>query len=307
MISLRRIPEVCRVVIMVLVVTIATSVQAHSVEDSLAAALKLGSDHEFDGAIRKLEQVLREHPDHGPAWLSFASVLLVVGDKERAHTACQRASALVDVIAALACYGRIAIARQQPEPVYSRLSETLNLKAYLNRSDHYTAWAHAVAAELAVLANRPDDADRHFRKAIALGQPDQVHVAFADHLIATGRSADALPMVSVDTKNLALFLRRLTALACLGKQADISVELDVLEQRFLAAMDRGEFEHSREYAYFFLHLRKRPDLALIAAERNLTAQKEPEDHQLLAQALANTGSSQKETMKNSASAICPAA
>ncbi len=244
-------------------------------------AYGLASDHAFDESLASFRSIIERTPQHASAWLSIASLLLIQGDVVGARDACLRASGYVDPIAVLACHGRIALAEGECRTAYMRLDRLLSSSAYLGRSDVYTLWAVAVSAELAVMAGDTDAADRLFERVMAHSPSAQVKVAWADHLIATGRGDKVLEIVGAYETNLALLLRRFLALKEAGRLNEVHNRIHQLHHDFHHAINHGDFEHGREYALFYLDIYPRPLLAKAAAEGNYNNQREPEDLVLL--------------------------
>ena len=134
------------------------------------------------------------------------------------------------------------------------------------------------------MASDTEAADRLFERVMAHSPSAQVKVAWADHLIATGRGDKVLQTVGTDETNLALLLRRFLALKEAGRLSEVKGEIHQLHHEFHHAISHGDFEHGREYALFYLDIYPRPSLAKTAAEGNYTNQREPEDLVLLKRA-----------------------
>lgn len=253
----------------------------HGVEDHLEDAYQLSRDHQFEHAENELLMALREDPNQGHAWLNLASVSLILGNTNQATKACNKAAPLVDLIAVLACKGRIAIAERNPASLDETLALMLQSAAYVNREDEEVAWAHAVTAELAALSGKNQLADFHFERALELGQPDQVRVAYADHLIATQRSEAVFELANQKRISLALTLRKLRVARADAWEGRTARQVRDLDHEFRHALDHGDYEHAREFAYFYVYIVPNAELALLAAEQNIRLQKEPEDYALL--------------------------
>ena len=251
-------------------------------------AHELASAHDFKGAAVVLSEILHKHPQHGPAWLKLASVSLVQGKSDVACHACQQAAGLVDPIAAMACYGRITLAAGDGSD-HERLVRLLDSPLYNDRNDIHTQWAVAVAAELAVAANRSALADRLFRRALAGGGwTDQVLVAYSDHLNRTRRYDAVLDLIDEYESNVSLRLRRLIALQSLGRSHELGGQLTELDDSFRRSLAAADYLHAREFAVFYLDIKPEPELALLAARENLKNQREPEDMLLFQRALAGS-------------------
>ena len=145
-------------------------------------------------------------------------------------------------------------------------------------------WVHTRLAEMATRLQRPDEAERHFKAALALGVTDQFLLgAYTDFLLSQKRPDEVMKLLADWERSDILLLR----LALAGKMAGDSRAkgwAGQLSDRFDAAAQRGDRLHEQEAARFELDVHGDAKKALAYAARNYTAQKEPRDAEILMRA-----------------------
>jgi predicted Zn-dependent protease len=145
-------------------------------------------------------------------------------------------------------------------------------------------WALTRLAELSLVLDQSDRAERHFKEALALGVNDQrLLAAYADFLLDRGRAAEAVALLGGWTHSDALLLRLTLAEKATGAAA-LDEHVRALRARFDAAARRGDKLHQREEAQFQLHLLGDQARALALARENWALQREPRDARLLLEA-----------------------
>ncbi len=269
--------QFCRLLLSAVLLTGATSVWGHGAGGHYDHARTDSFDHDFDRALASLEQVVAEQPRHGAAWLQIASISLVRGNTMRAARACRHAAGFVDPIASLACRGRIGLVTGDFARPFDTLRRLLTSAHYASRVDDQTVWAVGVTAELAVAMGDTESADLHFKRALAARAEGQILVAYADHLLASGRPGEVLRLPPAGATDIAAALRRLQAQKQLGQHELTRESISRYDLAFRSAISKGDFRHAREFALFYLDLLPNPDLAFISASNNLEFQREPED------------------------------
>ncbi len=241
--------------------------------------------HSFDLALKDLDAVLARRPDHAQALLSRAFVLQATGRYGDALRSCEALPGNVDALVAATCAGRIASLSGAADLGYALLSRAIADAPMAEVS--IRLWALTNLAEIAVRLGRAEQAERHFRDAIALGQRNAYLLgAYADFLLAQGRLAAARDLLRDETQIDCLLLRLAIAEDRLGL-GSAGARRAELAARFDASRRRGSQTHQREEARFNLEILDRPRDALRLAEANWAVQKEPEDAALvIAAALA---------------------
>lgn len=254
----------------------------------LAAAWLAQAGHEFARAERYLRHVELLRPDHGEAWLLQASISLVQGDVEGARDACRRTTLTVPVVVTAACFARVdAHEADAAELRYLSRRFAATLTAQEPANSDLLGWLHGVAADLAARGGLLEDAERHYRTALALTPTVTLRAGYADVLLETGRAGEVLDVVKPSDTAPALVLRRVLAQQQLG-QAPAS-ELESIDLRFQRWIDDDDLRHAREMALFYLRVQPDPALAFGLAERNYRVQREPEDRALLCETAAAVG------------------
>jgi hypothetical protein len=137
---------------------------------------------------------------------------------------------------------------------------------------------------MAIRLQRPDEAEKHFKQALALGVTDQFLLgAYADFLLAQKRPKEVIDLLKDWERSDILLLR----LALAGKASgDPRAKgwAEQLRDRFDAAAQRGDRLHEQEAARFELDVQGNANKALEYAARNYTSQKEPRDAEVLMRA-----------------------
>ncbi len=233
--------------------------------------------HDFTGARGDLDALVLINPEDVQAWLTRATVAQVVGDYDEAEKSCAalegRAAPLI-----------ITVCRAPLQGLKGDASAgAAAIDAALIRSDPaLRAWALSVSGELRQWSGEVPLADAHFAEALKLDATDDyTRGAWADLLLDTGRSAEAVKLLLGHESNDALLLR-----LCLAQRAS---KLDdpacaVLSERVAATRQRGDVVHRREESRFALHVESNPDKALELAVANFQVQREPADVRALLEA-----------------------
>jgi hypothetical protein len=154
---------------------------------------------------------------------------------------------------------------------------------------------------LAEMATRRGDAsvaEKRFLSALALDPKDSYLLgAYADFLLDQGRPLEVVKLVRDQSRIDALLLRHALALQALQQLPGSSSALELvklveeLNQRFNAAMQRGDTVHQREQARFALYLQQDPATALVLAQKNWIVQKETADLRIYLEAALKAGAS----------------
>ena len=141
-------------------------------------------------------------------------------------------------------------------------------------------------ADLATRLGRPAEADRHYRRALALGVNNQYLLAnYADFLLDEGRHAEVVALLRDWARSDVLLLRLTLAEQALGAP-DFKVHAGMLRERFAAAALRGDTLHQQEESRFQLLVERDAVRALELAVINWGVQREPYDARILLEAAA---------------------
>lgn len=245
------------------------------------------STHQFPAALADLDQAVKRNSDDVQAWLTRATVQTVTGDFGAARASCMRLYSRAPALVVQTCLSNVGSVSGQAGASYRQL---LDAQARHPLDDpSIRIWVATELAEMAARAGDDVQAEAHFRQALALGDPDgYLAGAYADFLLDHGRAPEVVRMLKDRTRVDPLLLRYALALQATGSP-EARTQIDVLRDRFDAAMLRGDSVHRREQARFELALRNNPKAAVSLAKANWAVQKEPADLRILAEAAAASG------------------
>ena len=243
------------------------------------------SVHDFNSALRDLDQAVRREPGNAQAWLTLATVQQVTGNLAGAADSCRKVAPLAPPLIGITCLASIDGSQGRAAQAYDTLNNAMVASGAAGRdSIGVRGWALTLQAELAERLARPADAERLYLASLAIDPTDAYTVAaYADFLIDAGRAADVLKLIPADTRGDVLLLRRAIA-AKLAGASDATQLAQELGQRFNASRARGDRVHLREEARFALAVKSDPSNALALARDNWAVQKEPLDARIALEA-----------------------
>jgi hypothetical protein len=240
--------------------------------------------HEFDAAVADLDAILAETPRDGQARLTRAFVRMVQGEAAAAEADCRMIPPTAGPLPAAACLARAAALTGRGAEGFAHLERALAFDD--GASPATRRFALAVLADLAAGLGRDSEADALFAAASEGGADVSVLAARAEHLLATGRPAEALALLADAGDADPLLLVRAVAAKRAGDPR-LDGWAALLGERFDAAAAAGVGVHRREEARFRLEVKDDATGALALALDNWATQKEPVDARLvLAAALA---------------------
>ncbi|MEM7356268.1 MAG: tetratricopeptide repeat protein, partial [Acidobacteriota bacterium] len=230
--------------------------------------------HDFDTALEDLNRLVSQRPRHPRAWLNRAVIHLVRGDHLAARASCLPLRRL-DPLMASACQASVGSLSGHAESSYAMLRQALASFPAAEVGDRL--WVLTGLAEIAHRLGRPDDAELHFKNALALEQRDiYLLAAYADFLLDQDRPREVLVLLAGETRADALLLRR--ALAAVRLATPRAKDLvAILDARFAEGRLRGDSLHLGAESRFRLHLLNQPGAALRLALDNWAIQREPID------------------------------
>lgn len=238
--------------------------------------------HDFDAALRDLDQAVRIAPDHTQAWITRAVVLTVRGRYDEARQSCAQLVPLASNLVVTVCQTSVDSVNGRAGAAYARLGEALGRSAEISKDEE--AWARSSLAEYAVRANRLDDAERDFVRSIELDPEDgYTRAAAADLLLDRGKPKEALALVKGREVNDTLLLRIAIAEHRAG-MSEATTHIEALGARFDASRLRGDVVHRREEARYWLELKGDAARALSLAKDNWEVQREPWDARIVLEA-----------------------
>lgn len=238
--------------------------------------------HDFDGAVRDLTQVLDRHPQHMQARVLRAIIHIVQARYAQAKSDCQALMQVGDALIGHGCEAMVEGLTGNAAPAYATLSRVLAEAPTAAAATKL--WLHIRLAELAQRLGRVEVAESHFRQALAFGISDTfLLAAYADLLLAQGRTAEVVALLKDKTRSDVLLLRLVFAERALNLPSATERE-NVLAARYAAARMRGETVHQQEEARFALIVQKNAKAALMLAQENWKVQREPRDAQIVLEA-----------------------
>jgi len=243
--------------------------------------------HEFRAALEDLSQLLARNPRDSRAWLARATLLQVQGEVQAAKASCVPLLHTAHPLTATACLARAGAASGNAARSFEALSNAL-AKAP-EAEERLRRFALTSLAEIAVALGRESVAERSFREALALRDPDSYTIAaFADFLLDRGRAAEVQELIPRDTRSDGLLLRRVLAGIELG-EALAEIQARALSARYAAARERGVAADLGLQARFALEITGDPVRALELAQQNFRKQREPRDVLILLESALAAG------------------
>ncbi|MFZ6654900.1 tetratricopeptide repeat protein [Undibacterium sp. TJN19] len=244
----------------------------------------LQSTHQFPAALTDLNSVLKQDRNNAQAWLTRATVLQVQGQFAQAKASCMHLYPLAQELITLTCLHNVGSLNGEAASSYTALST-----AYKKSTDTDSGtkiWVATLLAEMSARLSDAKTADDWYKKALTLAVPDSYLLgSYADFLLDQQRPAEVVTLLKNKTRVDALLLRY--ALALQAQQSPAAAEqIRLLDQRFDAAILRGDTVHQREQARYELQLKNRPAAALKLALLNWDIQKEVADLRILLEAAA---------------------
>lgn len=245
------------------------------------------STHSFEAALADLDEVVRRDAGNAQAWLTRATIQLVIGDYPGARTSCARLYGKTPDLVVQTCLASVGSVSGTAGASYERLRRVLAARP--DSPAPLRAWTATLLGEMAERLGKHAAAEAHFREALAADPQDSyLLAAYADFLLERGRAKDVLPLLAERTQADALLLRYAIALNAAGSPEALRYTA-ALRARFEAARRRGDVVHRREEARFALALDGNPAGAVRLAKLNWAVQKEPADLRILAQAASGSG------------------
>ena len=250
----------------------------------LLRAIVAQSNHDFDGALTMLAEVLAQNPRNAQAWLTRAAIHQAQADYRAALADCgQFATFMIGLAPDVCTASAMSLTGHAPLALRAvALSLRINA-AEAARTPGVAVWAMTLAAETAARLDDPQ-AESWFARALALDGSDPYLLgAWSDWLLDHDRPREVLNLLAGKTRIDPLLLRLALAEQAVGDPA-LAGHIADLGARFEASRLRGDSVHRREEARFTLALLHQPDRALALARANWDVQREPADARILMEA-----------------------
>ena len=240
--------------------------------------------HEYAPALELFDRALQREPGHYDTLSGRAAVLTVLADYAGARRDCEQMRAREEELYWASCLAYIDGQTGQAAAAERRLAGLLARDPGIGSAGQL--WLLTRLADLATRLGRPAEADRHYRRALALGVNNQYLLAnYADFLLDEGRHAEVVALLRDWARSDVLLLRLTLAEQALGAP-DFKVHAGMLRERFAAAALRGDTLHQQEESRFQLLVERDAVRALELAVINWGVQREPYDARILLEAAA---------------------
>jgi Tfp pilus assembly protein PilF len=242
---------------------------------------------EYAPALELFAQALRREPGHYETLSGRSAVLTVLADYDGARRDCEAMRARERELYWSSCLAYIDGQTGKAAAAERTLSRLLEREA--GDSPEGQLWLLTRLADLATRLGRPADAERHYRRALALGITSQYLLSnYGDFLIDQGRHAEAVALLR-DWVRSDVLLLRLTLAAQALKIPESRTYAQTLRERFAAAAMRGDTLHRQEESRFQLSVEGNKSRALELAVANWAIQREPYDARILLEAAVAAG------------------
>jgi hypothetical protein len=246
--------------------------------------------HRFDAALADLVAVLGADPADVEAWASAAAIRMVRADYDGARRDCARLAPLTTPLIGVACGAYADSMSGRIDDAAAAIAGAL-AAAPPSTSAAERLWVLTRLAEIEERRGADAPAERAYRAALALGEPDvYLLAAYADFLLARGRAAEVLSLLGAprpgtqDAARADVLLLRLALAARAARDPRDAAWTRELAARFDAARARGDTTHEKEEARFALTLQSDALRALKLARSNFELQREAADAQVLLEA-----------------------
>jgi len=163
--------------------------------------------HQFDAALADLAAVLKANPRNAQARLTRATILQVQGAYEGAREECRALQDLTLELVWAACLASVNAATGKLRESYWQLRAVLGRHA--NAPPGVKNWVLTSLAEMAVRAGMTQEAEGHFRAALALNAADNYLLgAYADFQLDSDRASEVVGLLRDQTRADPLLLRQ---------------------------------------------------------------------------------------------------
>ena len=238
--------------------------------------------HQFVEALTDLNAAVQADPGHAEAWAWLAAIAMVQADYAAARRGCAGLAPHTTTLLAVACVAAIDGLTGRADAASQALTDAL--KSSRDATPAERLWVLTRQAELDERRGDFAAAERAFRSALALGEPDvYLQAAYADFLLDRGRAGEVLVLLKDGARADVLLLRLALAAKATGDPRAAGWTRD-LAARFDAARARGDRTHEKEAARFALELLGDAQRALVLARSNYAVQREPADARVLLEA-----------------------
>jgi Tfp pilus assembly protein PilF len=234
--------------------------------------------HDFPDALASLDRASKIDPSSAEPMAWRSAIFMVQARYPDAMVECRKLAPLTVPLFGAGCSSYVDAATGQLAAAYQQLNGVL--AASPNADPGLKIWALTRLADMAERLQHSDQAEAHFRAALALGLNDQYLLgAYSDFLLEHGRPAEVEKLLASWERSDVLL--RLALAGAALKDSKAAGWADQMRDRFQAAALRGDRLHEQEAARFELDVEHHTKEALALAVRNYGVQKEPRDAEVL--------------------------
>jgi hypothetical protein len=236
--------------------------------------------HDFDGALADFALALKADPQFASAHAWRGAIFLVQANYSAAKAECDALQALKRATLYGACIGLTRAYGGDLAAGFSALQRALDeAKDAGNR-----LWLLTRLGEVSAWRGQPEQAEKFYRDALALGIDDgYLLAAWSDFLLDQKRPAEVVKWLANWEASDGLLLR-LALAETAQKLPAAQAHVQALADRFAAARMRGDTTHRAEEARFELQLAGNVAASLAVAAANYKVQREPRDARPLLEA-----------------------
>ena len=219
------------------------------------AYARLGA-HRFEEALDAARSAARLAPDDVAARALLCDVHFALGNYAEADALSRTLAQQELTLGSLARRGLLAEARGEREQALSYFEDALQAGKLLHASRADLAWCHSMIGEQHLQANRLDEAEHHFERALRLDANShfsahalaEVHQARGDWQVAE----HLLRELIARAPQPGFWVQLGEVLEAQGKTAEARAWYDKSEQDMLGDYEAGDFGHLRELAELWL-------------------------------------------------------
>jgi tetratricopeptide (TPR) repeat protein len=236
--------------------------------------------HDFDGALADFALALKVDPQFASAHAWRGAIFLVQANYSAAKAECDALQALKRATLYGACIGLTRAYGGDLAAGFSALQRALDeAKDTGNR-----LWLLTRLGEVSAWRGQPEQAEKFYRDALALGIDDgYLLAAWSDFLLDQKRPVEVVKWLANWEASDGLLLR-LALAETAQKLPAAQAHVQALADRFAAARMRGDTTHRAEEARFELQLAGNVAASLAVAAANYKVQREPRDARPLLEA-----------------------
>ncbi len=240
--------------------------------------------HDFKGAIKDLDQIIRNNPRNVQARITRSNIYRVQGKYNAAIKDCLSLALISDPLAVAICQTSITSLNGKIQWSYDNLEKLLNRRGKAAPVNLKT-WAHITLAEMSVRMGEMQQAEQHFQMAKTNSKTPDIYLrsAHIDLLLEQNKAREVYDLIKEKNLSDPILLRKALAAKKLNNSEHAALS-QIIKSRFMDSTARGDSGHLREEARFELHLNNKPERALELAIENWKVQREPWDTRLVLEA-----------------------